>query len=89
MARANPLGSMSVRLAIYFVGVVLVLVAAWMLFFEAGLNRWIPVGIAAAALLLIIGISVMGAADRAELPRERTVERGDEVHEHHVHHHER
>jgi hypothetical protein len=52
------------RLLLFFVGVVLVIVAASMLFFQTGLNKWVPAGIAGAALLLFIGVAVMGASEK-------------------------
>lgn len=48
----------------FFVGVILVIVAASMLFFATGLNHWVPAGIAGAALLLFIGVAIMGASEK-------------------------
>ena len=53
----------SMRAVLYFVGIALVLGALWMFFMAAGLNRWIPIGIAIAALILIVGVSVMSFAE--------------------------
>jgi hypothetical protein len=61
------------RAGLYFIGVLLVVGALMMFFFQAGLNRWVPVGMLAAGVLLIIGLAVMSFADTA--PPERTVER--------------
>ncbi len=52
------------RLVLFLVGVILVIAAASMLFFQAGLDRWVPAGIAGAALLLFIGVAVMGASEK-------------------------
>lgn len=53
------------RTLLYFLGIVLVVVAVAVFFFAAGLNRWIPVSMLAAGILLIIGLSVMGFAEDA------------------------
>jgi uncharacterized membrane protein len=53
------------RTMLYFLGIVLVIVAISVFFFTAGLNRWIPVSMLAAGILLIIGLSVMGFAEDA------------------------
>ncbi|HUR25879.1 MAG TPA: hypothetical protein VM327_07705 [Candidatus Thermoplasmatota archaeon] len=65
------------RAIMYFLGVILVIAALAMLFFQTGLQRWVPVGLLAAGVLLIIGLAVMSFADNA--PEERTY-RG---HDHH------
>lgn len=67
-------------------GVGLVILAAWMLFTQAGVSRWIPIGVAAAALLLFIGVVMMGAPET--LPSEHgTGHHGTnlELHRHHEH----
>lgn len=66
------------RAILYFLGVVLVIAALAMFFFQSGLDRWVPVGLLAAGVLLIIGLAVMSFADSA--PEER--------HAHHTHHHD-
>ena len=71
------------RLVVFFVGVVLVIVAAWMLFVQTGLSRWIPMGIAAAALLFFIGVVIMGASEK--IPSEHKSSRTT-VEEHHGEH---
>ena len=53
------------RAILYFLGVILVVAALLMFFFQAGLNRWVPVGLLAAGVLLIIGLAVMSFADTA------------------------
>lgn len=60
------------RTMLYFLGIVLVVVAIAVFFFTAGLNRWIPVSMLAAGILLIIGLSVMGFAEDAPNERRHT-----------------
>ena len=62
------------RTLLYFLGIVLVVVALVVFFQAADLSRWIPVSMLAAGILLIIGLSVMGFAEDA--PEKR----------HHAHH---
>jgi hypothetical protein len=52
------------RMVMFFFGVFLVILAAWMLFTTTGLSRWVPAGIAGAAILLFIGAAVMGASEK-------------------------
>ena len=59
------------RAILYFLGVILVIAALAMFFFQTNLDRWVPVGLLAAGVLLIIGLAVMSFADNA--PEERTV----------------
>ena len=71
------------RLMLYLFGGALVVIALWMMFFETGLNRWIPIGVAAAGLLLVIGLIVMGSAEEVGPERRtREVEVRDEHHHH-------
>ena len=65
------------RAILYFLGIVLVIAALAIFFFQTGLDRWVPVGLLAAGVLLIIGLAVMSFADNA--PEER-------VHGGHGHH---
>ena len=58
------------RAILYFLGVILVIAALAMFFFQTGLDRWIPVGLLAAGVLLIIGLAVMSFADNA--PEDRS-----------------
>lgn len=58
------------RMVLYLLGTLLVIGALLMFFFESGLDRWVPVSMLIAGILLILGLSVMGFADRA--PAERT-----------------
>ena len=53
------------RAILYFLGVILVIAALAMFFFQTGLDRWVPVGLLAAGVLLIIGLAVMSFADNA------------------------
>jgi hypothetical protein len=59
------------RAILYFLGIILVIAALAVFFFQTGLNRWVPVGLLAAGVLLIIGLAVMSFADNA--PEERVV----------------
>jgi hypothetical protein len=61
------------RSILYLLGIVLVVGALAMFFFQSGLNRWVPVGLLAAGVLLIIGLAVMSFANNA--PEERPVRR--------------
>lgn len=40
-------------------GVVIVLFGAYLLYFEADLNRWISIGLLTAGILLFVGVCVM------------------------------
>jgi hypothetical protein len=66
------------RAILYFLGVILVIAALAMFFFQTGLDRWVPVGLLAAGVLLIIGLAVMSFADNA--PEDRSYRGG---HGHH------
>lgn len=44
------------------VGIAIVLVGAYLLYFEADLNRWVSIGILTAGILLFIGVAVMAFA---------------------------
>ncbi|MEA3136429.1 MAG: hypothetical protein QOC71_710 [Thermoplasmata archaeon] len=59
------------RAILYFLGVILVVFALAMFFFQTGLDRWVPVGLLAAGVLLIIGLAVMSFADNAPEDRSR------------------
>lgn len=64
------------RALLYFLGVILVIGALAMFFFETGLDRWVPVGLLAAGVLLIIGLAVMSFADSAPSDGHRHVGHG-------------
>jgi hypothetical protein len=66
------------RAILYFLGVILVVMALAMFFFQTGLDRWVPVGLLAAGVLLIIGLAVMSFADTA--PEDRSVHGGGHTH---------
>ena len=68
------------RAILYFLGVILVIAALAMFFFQTNLDRWVPVGFLAAGVLLIIGLAVMSFADNA--PEDRSYRRTD------THHHD-
>lgn len=62
------------RAILLAVGVVTVLVGAYLLYFEANLDRWVSIGIVTAGILLFIGVVVMmfagGAKSDPVAPRE-------------------
>lgn len=60
------------RIAIYLVGLVLVLAALWLLVTETGLAAVVPFSLLAIGLLLILGLGIIGAA--RTVPAERYVE---------------
>lgn len=64
------------RAVLYFLGVVLVIAALAIFFFQTGLDRWVPVGLLAAGVLLIIGLAVMSFADSAPSDGHHHVDRG-------------
>ncbi|MFO1533038.1 MAG: hypothetical protein ABR562_04970 [Thermoplasmatota archaeon] len=67
------------RMVVFILGLALVLVGAWMLFFQTGLSKWVPVGIAGAGLLVLIGLLVIGFSEDASSDH-KTVEHVDEHH---------
>jgi hypothetical protein len=66
------------RTILYFLGILLVVAALMVFFFQSGLNRWVPVGLLAAGVLLIIGLAVMSFADSAPVDRPVVEHRGDD-----------
>jgi hypothetical protein len=68
------------RTILWVLGIVFVLGGAYMLYFQAGLNRWVSIGVLTAGFLLFIGLAVMGFAGNAptEAP---VVEEREVVHE--------
>lgn len=54
------------RAILMSVGVVTVLVGAYLLYFEANLDRWVSIGIVTAGILLFIGVCVMMFAGGAK-----------------------
>lgn len=67
------------RAILWVLGVVFVLGGAYMLYFQAGLNRWVSIGILTAGFLLFIGLAVMGFAGSAPSERTTVVEGDREV----------
>ena len=65
------------RALLYFLGIILVVGALSIFFFQTGLDRWIPTSLLAAGILLIIGLSVMSFADSSP---------GEHEHHHGSHH---
>lgn len=61
------------RLTLSVAGIILVVASLAMFFFASGLNRWVPVGILGAGLLLIIGIAVVGYAETTPAVEPRRV----------------
>ena len=50
------------RLAIYVIGLMIVVMAAWIFLTQTPLGETIPAGVALAMILLLVGIGVMAAA---------------------------
>jgi len=68
------------RTVIWMVGLVAILAGAYLLYFEANLERWVSIGILGAGLLVFIGLAVMtfasgqsDASPPAQVTREETV----------------
>ena len=55
------------RLVLYLLGAFLIVLALWMFYVAAGVAQWVPVGIAIAGLVVIAGLLIIGAADRATM----------------------
>lgn len=53
------------RMVIWMVGLVAILAGAYLLYFEANLDRWVSIGILGAGLLVFIGLAVMTFASGA------------------------
>lgn len=63
------------RAVFWMVGIVFILAGAFMLYFEAGLSRWVSIGVVTAGVLLFVGLAVMGYSQTAPTDRaERVVE---------------
>lgn len=50
------------RIVMWLVGLVAILAGAYMLYFEADLDRWVSLGVLGAGLLLFIGLAIMAFA---------------------------
>lgn len=53
------------RTVMWMVGLVAILVGAFLLYFETGLDRWVSLGIVGAGLLVFVGLAVMTFAGGA------------------------
>lgn len=72
------------RTVLWMVGLVAIVGGAALLYFEAGLDRWVSIGIVGAGLLVFVGLAVMTFATNSPAePRGAEVrevrERGDTV----------
>lgn len=65
------------RTVMWMVGLVAILAGAYLLYFEAGLDRWVSIGIVGAGVLIFVGLAVMtfagGARDNAPETRQTVV----------------
>jgi hypothetical protein len=60
----------------WMVGLVAILAGAYLLYFEAGLDRWVSIGILGAGVLVFVGLAVMTFATNSPRdPAPRTVVR--------------
>lgn len=64
----------------YALGAFLIVVGLVLLFVESGLAAWVPLGVALAGLLIVLGFVVLGLAETPPEPRART-EVVDHVHD--------
>lgn len=67
-----------VRGIVLVIGIAVFIFGVYLLFFEAGLDRWISIGILTAGIVIFLGIILMGFAggapeDRPRETREREV----------------
>ena len=67
------------RMIMYLLGAGLVVLAVVMFFFAGNLDRWIPVSMLIAGILLILGLAVMGFADNAPSDRHVVERRVDDT----------
>jgi len=63
------------RAVFWMLGIVFILAGAYMLYFEAGLNRWVSIGVVTAGVLLFVGLAVMTFATGAPADRPAKVVR--------------
>ena len=61
------------RAILWVFGIILVLVGAYMLYYQAGLDRWVSIGILTAGFLVFIGLAVMAFSEtaRSDTPQVR------------------
>ena len=77
------------RTVIWTVGLLLIIAGASILFFESGMQAWIPATIAGAGLLLIIGVLVLTFATQAPSDEEGHRDSGSQtIHKEEKHYHE-
>ena len=67
------------RMLLYVFGIILVIGALAIFFFETGLDRWVPVSLLLAGILLIVGMAIMGFAQSAPSDRRVAEGSGDDV----------
>lgn len=89
------------RVLFMVLGLSIFVVGAYLVFFEAGLERWISIGLLTAGIVILIGLLLMGFASeaRSDEPATREIHHRDvvqhrevvrehePVQEHVVHHH--
>ena len=75
------------RVVMWFLGAFLVVAALLLLYFETGLDNWIPAAIAGAGLLLIIGLLVLSFAGNAPSDTTDHVDAGHTTNIHKEEHH--
>lgn len=83
-----------IRVLLMALGLTVFVVGAYLVFFEAGLDRWLSIGILTAGIVLFVGLLLMSFASGtpADEPPTREVHREvvhehEPTHEHVVHHH--
>ncbi|MHB8605388.1 MAG: hypothetical protein ACYDCK_09040 [Thermoplasmatota archaeon] len=68
------MASSPTRALLWFVGVAVVIVGIWMLFFQTDLQRWIPMTVLTAGVIIFVGVAVMTFADRSPTTSETVIE---------------
>src|SRR5438552_18315293 len=61
-SRRQPSSMGTARLAIYLVGLVVVVAAVWVFLTQTSVGRQVPAGLALAIILLLVGVGVMASA---------------------------
>jgi hypothetical protein len=70
------------RMLLYVLGAGLMIAGIALLFFETGLDAWVPAGVALAGLIILIGLLVVGLSElapRAPPADDRTERREGDV----------
>lgn len=67
------------RVIVLVLGLAVFIFGIYLLFFEAGLDRWVSIGILTAGVVILIGLVIMSFASSAP----KDVEHGGTHHEHH------